>query len=256
MNRKKIIFITGATAGFGKAIAYKFAQHDYDLVLTGRRKERLMQIEKELTEQYGCRVISLNFDVRDSEQASKEINSLPHDFKKIDILVNNAGLAAGLSTIQQGDIKDWDTMIDTNVKGLLYVSRIIMPWMISNGSGHIINLSSIAGKEAYLKGNVYCATKFAVDAITKSMRIDLLEYGIKVTSIDPGAAETEFSIVRYKGDTERAKKPYEGYEPLHADDIAEIVFFAATRPPHVVLNDIVVTPLAQANTSYIFKKPS
>jgi 3-hydroxy acid dehydrogenase/malonic semialdehyde reductase len=256
MNRKKIVFITGATAGFGKAIAYKFAQHGYDLIITGRRKERLSEIEKELTEQYSCKVISLNFDVRDSEMVSKEINSLPHDFKKIDILINNAGLAAGLALIQDGDIKDWDTMIDTNVKGLLYVSRIIMPWMIANGSGHIINISSIAGKEAYLKGNIYCATKFAVDAITKSMRIDLLEKGIKVTSIDPGAAETEFSLVRYKGDVAKAKRPYEGYEPLQAEDIAEIVFFAATRPPHVVLNDIVVTPLAQANTSYIFKKPN
>jgi 3-hydroxy acid dehydrogenase/malonic semialdehyde reductase len=256
MNRKKIVFITGATAGFGKAIAYKFAQHGYDLILTGRRKERLDKIEQELFEQYACKVISLNFDVRDSDRVAKEINSLPHDSKKIDILVNNAGLASGLSTIQNGDIKDWDMMIDTNIKGLLYVSRIIMPWMIANGSGHIINISSIAGKEAYSKGNVYCATKFAVDALTKSMRIDLLEHGIKVTSIDPGAAETEFSLVRFKGDVDRAKKPYEGYEPLHAEDIAEIVFFAATRPAHVVLNDIVVTPLAQANTNYFYKKNS
>ena len=256
MNRKKIVFITGATSGFGKAFAYKFAQHGYDLIINGRREERLRIIEKDLFEQYGTKVISLAFDVRDNEKVTKEINSLPHDSKMIDILINNAGLAAGLSTIQNGNIADWDTMIDTNVKGLLYVSKMIFPFMISNGSGHIINISSIAGKEAYLRGNIYCATKFAVDALTKSMRIDLLEHGIKVTSIDPGAADTEFSLVRFNGDVERAKKPYEGYEPLHAEDIADIVFFAATRPPHVVLNDIVVTPLAQANTTYIHKKPS
>lgn len=256
MNRKKIVFITGATSGFGKAIAYKFAQHGYDLILNGRREDRLRVIEKDLFELFGSKIISLVFDVRDSDKVAKEINGLPHDSKMIDILVNNAGLAAGFSTIQEGDINDWNTMIDTNVKGLLFVSRIIMPLMISNGSGHIINIGSIAGKEAYLRGNIYCATKFAVDAITKSMRIDLLEHGIKVTSIDPGAADTEFSLVRFNGDAERAKKPYEGYEPLHAEDIADIVFFAATRPSHVVLNDIVVTPLAQANTTYIHKKSS
>ena len=256
MNRKKTVFITGATSGFGKAIAYKYAEEGYDLILNGRREDRLKIIEKELTNLYKIKIISLVFDVRDSEKVSKEINGLPPDSKKIDILVNNAGLAAGLSTIQEGDINDWNTMIDTNIKGLLYVSRIIMPFMIANKSGHIINIGSIAGKEAYLRGNIYCATKFAVDALTKSMRIDLLEHGIKVTSIDPGAADTEFSLVRFNGDAERAKKPYEGYEPLHADDIAEIVLFATSRPAHVVLNDIVVTPLAQANTSYMFKKPS
>lgn len=254
MNRKKIVFITGATAGFGKAIAYKFAQHGYDLIINGRREDRLRTIEKEVSEQYGTKVISLPFDVRDNDSVVKSINSLPHDWKTIDILVNNAGLASGLSTIQEGEIEDWNKMIDTNVKGLLYVSKMIMPMMIANKSGHIFNISSIAGKEAYYRGNIYCATKFAVDAITKSMRIDMLEHGIKVTSIDPGAAETEFSLVRFKGNTERAKSPYKGYEPLHAEDIADIVFFAATRPPHVVLNDIVVTPLAQANTTYIHKK--
>jgi 3-hydroxy acid dehydrogenase/malonic semialdehyde reductase len=256
MNRKKIVFITGATAGFGKAIAYKFAQHGYDLILNGRREERLRAIEKDLTDNYETKVISLPFDVRDKQKAAEMINGLPHDAKAIDILINNAGLAAGLSTIQEGRIEDWDTMIDTNLKGLLYVSRLIMPLMIANARGHIINISSIAGKETYFRGNIYCATKFAVDAITKSMRIDLLEHGIKVTSIDPGAAETEFSLVRFAGDAERAKKTYEGFEPLHPEDIADIVFFAATRPSHVVLNDIVVTPLAQANTAYINKKSS
>lgn len=251
----KTIMITGATSGFGKAIAYKFAQHGYQLILTGRRMERLRGIEAELNELYGAKVQTLNFDVRDKEAAKNAIGSLPHDFKKIDILVNNAGLAAGLSTIQDGNTDDWDLMIDTNVKGLLYISRLIMPMMIAAKSGHIINISSIAGKEVYPKGNVYCATKFAVDAITKSMRIDMLEHGIKVTSIDPGAAETEFSLVRFEGDAERAKKTYEGYEPLIGEDIADIVFFVATRPAHVVLNDIVVTCTAQANTQNFFKKP-
>ncbi len=254
MNNKKTIFITGATAGFGKAIAYKFAAHGWDLILNGRREDRLNAIEHDLKEQFNARVHSLPFDVRDRAKVQQSIQSLPHDWKTIDVLVNNAGLASGLSTIQEGDIDDWEVMIDTNVKGLLYVSRQIMPMMISQKYGHIINISSIAGKEAYARGNVYCATKHAVDALTKSMRIDLLEHGIKVTSIDPGAAETEFSLVRFHGDSERAKKSYQGYEPLHAEDIADIAYFAATRPAHVVLNDIVVTPLAQANTAYIFKK--
>ncbi len=254
MGVGKIIFITGATAGFGKAIAYKFAAHGWDVIINGRRKERLTAIERDLKDQYNARVLSLPFDIRDREEVTRSIQSLPHDWKNIDVLVNNAGLASGLSTIQEGDPDDWDLMIDTNVRGLLYVSRQIMPQMVAQHRGHIINISSIAGKEAYAKGNVYCATKHAVDALTKSMRIDLLEHGIKVTSIDPGAAETEFSLVRFHGDVERAKKAYQGYEPLHADDIADIAYFAATRPAHVVLNDIVVTPLAQANTSYIVKK--
>jgi 3-hydroxy acid dehydrogenase / malonic semialdehyde reductase len=199
-------------------------------------------------------VFSLPFDVRDKKAVEEAVHSLPHDWKKIDVLVNNAGLAQGLSLIQDGDINDWETMIDTNVKGLLYVSKAVMPLMIENKKGHIINLSSIAGKEAYQKGNIYCATKFAVDALTKSMRIDLLEHKIRVTSISPGAAETEFSLVRFKGDAERAKKAYIGYEPLNAGDIADVAWFAASRPSHVCLNDIVMTPTAQANTSYILKK--
>lgn len=253
-KKNKIIFITGATSGFGKAIAYKFAERGFHLILNGRREDRLRVIEKDLTEQFGCKVISLPFDVKDKEAVVNSINSIPHDWKKIDVLVNNAGLAAGLSTIQEGNTDDWELMIDTNVKGLLFVSRQIMPLMIAENSGHIINISSIAGKEVYANGNVYCATKFAVDAITKSMRIDLLKHKIKVTSIDPGAAETEFSLVRFSGDAERAKKFYEGYTPLTAEDIADIVFFAATRPPHVVLNDIVVTCLDQANTMYWDKR--
>ncbi len=250
----KIIFITGATSGFGKAIAYMFAQHGWNLILTGRRQERLSSIEKEIISNYPVKVMTLCFDIRNRKQTEQMIHDLPYDWKEIDVLVNNAGLASGLSLIQDGDVDDWELMIDTNVKGLLYVSRLVMPMMIKRKNGHIINISSIAGKEAYLRGNVYCATKHAVDALTKSMRIDLLPHGIKVSSIDPGAAETEFSLVRLHGDEERAKKVYEGYTPLHADDIADITYFVASRPAHVVINDIIVTPLAQANTSYIVKK--
>ncbi len=249
-----IIFITGATAGFGKAIAYRFAEHGWNIIINGRRNDRLAKIEEEIKQAFGTQVFSLPFDVSNKSSVEKNIASLPHDWKKIDVLVNNAGLARGLSLIQDGDIEDWDTMIDTNIKGLLYVSRSVMPLMIQNKKGHIINIGSIAGKEAYRKGNVYCSTKFAVDALSKSMRIDLLEHGIKVTSINPGAAETEFSIVRFKGDEERAKMAYQGYQPLTADDIADVVYFAATRPAHVCLNEIIMTPLAQANTTSIFKK--
>lgn len=249
-----IIFITGATAGFGKAIAYRFAQRGYDLIINGRREERLREIEEDISSNFGVRVLSLPFDVRNRTEVENAIHSLPDSFKAIDILVNSAGLASGLSTIQDGDIDDWEKMIDTNVKGLLYVSRLVMPIMIERKQGHIINIASIAGKETYAKGNVYCATKHAVDSLSKAMRIDLLPYGIKVTNIAPGAAETEFSLVRFKGDAERAKSVYAGYEPLTADDIAEIVYFAASRPHHVVLNDITITPLAQANTSYMVKK--
>ena len=249
----KLIFITGATAGFGKAIAFKFAEHGWNVIITGRRQELLKKIEEDLRSQFGVQVLSLCFDVRRKKDVQEAINNLPHDWKRINVLVNNAGLASGLSLVQDGEIDDWEKMIDTNIKGLLYVSRAIIPMMIENKSGHIINMASIAGKEAYLKGNVYCATKFAVDALSKSMRIDLLVHGIKVTNIAPGAAETEFSLVRFHGDAERAKKTYQGFVPLTAADIADIVFFAATRPPHVVMNDIVITPLAQANTAYLVK---
>ena len=250
---KKIIFVTGATAGFGKAIAFKFAEHGYNVILNGRREDRLRAIEQTLTEQFGTQVISLPFDVRNQKEVEQSINSLPHDWKKIDVLVNNAGLAAGLSLIQDGKIEDWELMIDTNLKGLLYVSRAIMPFMVNQKSGHIINISSIAGKEAYQKGNVYCATKFAVDALTKSMRIDLLEHGIKVTSIDPGAAETEFSLVRFKGNEDTAKLVYEGYDALMAEDIADAVYYACSRPKHVCINDLVIMPAAQASSTVFHK---
>ena len=245
--------ITGATAGIGKATAFLFAQRGWNLIITGRREERLKQIENEIKNVFEVKVISLAFDVRDKVQVSHAIRSLPHDWKKMDVLVNNAGLAQGLTVMQEGNIEDWDTMIDTNIKGLLYVSREVMPLMIENGSGHIINLGSIAGKEAYMKGNVYCSTKHFVDAISRSMRIDMLAHRIKVTAVHPGAVETEFSVVRFKGDKERAKSAYMGYTPLTADDIAEIIYFTASRPPHVVINDIVITPSAQANTFYMVK---
>ena len=245
--------ITGATAGIGKACAYTFAQHGWNLILTGRREERLREIENDIKNLSEVKVISLAFDVRNKEEVSNAIRSLPHDWKKIDVLLNNAGLAQGLSLIQEGNVDDWETMIDTNIKGLLYVSREVMPMMIESGSGHIINLGSIAGKEAYMKGNVYCSTKHFVDAISKSMRIDMLPHRIKVTAVHPGAVETEFSIVRFKGDKERAKSAYMGYTPLTAEDISEIIYFVASRPQHVVINDIVITPSAQANTFYMVK---
>lgn len=252
--KEKIILITGATAGFGRATAYKFAEHGWNIIITGRRKERLKEIEDEITKTYAVKVLSLCFDIRNRKDVEQAINDLPHDWKNIHVLVNNAGLAQGLSLIHEGEIDDWETMIDTNLKGLLYISRQVMPIMVAQGYGHIINLGSIAGKQAYLKGNIYGATKFAVDALSKSMRIDLLPHGIKVTNISPGACETEFSLVRYKGDAERAKRVYDGFVPVIASDVADVIFFAATRPPHVVLNEIEITPLAQANAYYMVKQ--
>ncbi|OQB61888.1 MAG: Serine 3-dehydrogenase [Bacteroidetes bacterium ADurb.Bin141] len=248
-----VIFITGATAGFGKAIAQKFSEAKWDIIINGRRKERLAQLEEELKAN-GSKVLSLPFDVRNEQEVNNAIQQLPQEWKKIDVLINNAGLAAGSNLIQDGNSADWNTMIDTNVKGLLYVTQNVIPGMIAAKKGHIINMSSIAGKEAYMKGNVYCATKHAVDALTKSMRVDLLEHGIKVSSVDPGAAETEFSLVRLKGDVEKAKAVYKGFQPLVAEDIAEIVYFVATRPAHVCINDLIVTPTAQANTSHLLRQ--
>lgn len=249
---KKIVFVTGATAGFGKAIAEIFSKNGFDIIINGRRKERLDELEKELRNN-GADVLPLPFDVRDKNAVKQAIDSLSGKWKNINILVNNAGLAQGLNLIQDGDIEDWDTIFDTNVKGLLYISRAVMPLLIQTGNAHVFNIGSIAGKEVYQKGNVYCASKHAVDAITKAMRIDMLEHGIKVTGICPGAAETEFSLVRYKGDAEKAKNVYNGFTPLNAQDIAEIVYFAASRPAHVCINDIVITPTAQANAMYIHK---
>lgn len=249
----KIALITGATAGFGKATAIKLAANAYQLIITGRRKDKLDSLAKELNRIYGTKVLSLCFDVRNRVEVEKNLN-LPDEWKNVDVLINNAGLALGLGGIEAGNPDDWDTMIDTNVKGLLYVTRMISPLMKERKSGHIINIGSIAGKDTYKNGNIYCATKHAVDSLTKAMRIDLLPYGIKVTGVCPGAAETEFSLVRYKGDSEKAKSVYNGFDPLLAEDIAEIIWFSLTRPAHVCLNDIVVTPTVQANAFYMEKK--
>lgn len=251
---KKIVLISGATSGFGKATAELFAKNNYNLILTGRREDRLQKIAKNLSEQYSVEVLPLCFDIRDQKAVEKAISSLAESWKNIDVLLNNAGLASGFGLIQDGEIDDWEKMIDTNVKGLLYLSKAIMPLMIENKSGHIINIGSTAGKEVYLNGNVYCATKHAVDAISKSMRIDLLQHGIKVTQICPGAAETEFSEVRFHGDKEKAKNVYKGYQPMTAEDIASLIYFAATLPPHLCINDLVVTSLAQANSFYFNRK--
>jgi len=251
---QKIALITGATAGIGKATAIIFAENSFNVIITGRRKEKLQELTKEITQKYNVETLALSFDVRNKPAVEDAINSLSDEWKKIDVLVNNAGLAAGFSRIQDGDIEDWDTMIDTNIKGLLYVSRMIMPIMIKNGSGHIINIGSIAGKETYLNGNVYSATKYAVDALTQSMRIDLLSHGIRVTGICPGLVETEFSVVRYKGDSERADKIYKGFKALTAEDIADVIFFTASRPEHVNINDIVIMPTAQANTTHLIRE--
>lgn len=251
---KKIVLISGATSGFGKATAELFAKNNYNLILTGRREDRLQKIAKNLSEQYSVEVLPLCFDIRDQKAVEKAISSLAESWKNIDVLLNNAGLASGFGLIQDGEIDDWEKMIDTNVKGLLFLSKAIMPLMIANKSGHIINIGSTAGKEVYLNGNVYCATKHAVDAISKSMRIDLLQHGIKVTQICPGAAETEFSEVRFHGDKEKAKNVYKGYQPMTAEDIASLIYFAATLPPHLCINDLVVTSLAQANSFYFNRK--
>jgi 3-hydroxy acid dehydrogenase/malonic semialdehyde reductase len=247
----KTIFITGATSGFGKAAAQIFAENGNHLIITGRRKERLEALSKEIMLKHSVVITTLCFDVRNNEEVVAAVNSLSN--KKIDVLINNAGLASGLNKIQDGLLDDWEKMIDTNIKGLLYVSKAIIPLMIKQQSGHIINIGSTAGKEAYEKGNVYCATKHAVDALSKSMRIDLLGKGIKVSQICPGAAETEFSEVRLHGDTEKAKKVYEGYEPMSAKDVASIIYYVTTLPKNLCINDLIVTSLSQASSHYINK---
>jgi len=249
----KTILITGATSGIGKATALRFAEDKYRLILTGRRKDLLTEIASELERKFRTEVYPLSFDIRKKAEVEKSLDYLPGEWKKIDILVNNAGLAAGLDPVNVANTDDWDNMIDTNIKGLLYVSRKIIPWMIGQGNGHIFNIGSIAGKEVYHKGSVYAATKHAVDALTKGMRIDLLPFGIKVTQISPGAVETEFSKVRFKGDTERASLVYKGYEPLQAMDIANVIYFISTLPTRVNINDIVVMPQAQANVTTFHK---
>lgn len=250
----KTILITGATSGIGKAIANRFSTDECRIIITGRRKERLEELALELNKKPKIECKILCFDIRDKNEVFNAIDSLPEEWKNIDLLINNAGLASGLSAIQDGDIEDWEKMIDTNVKGLLYITRCISPIMVKRGKGHIINIGSIAGKEVYPNGNVYCATKHAVDALNKAMRIDLLPYGIKVSQIAPGAAETEFSLVRFHGDQSKADAVYQGYEPLKGDDIAETAYFIANLPPHVNINDIVIVPTAQASATNWNKK--
>ncbi len=248
----KTALITGATSGIGRATAIIFAQNNIKLILCGRRQDRLDEIEELLSPQ--TKVLTLNFDVRDKMQVKEILSTLPEAYKRVDILVNNAGNAHGLDPIQTGSIDDWDAMIDINVKGLLYVSEAIIPSMVANNSGQIINIGSSAGKEVYPKGNVYCASKHAVLAITEGMRLDLNPYGIKVSAINPGLVETEFSEVRFKGDP-KAENVYKGYKALQAEDIAEIIYFAVTRPAHVNLADVLVFPTAQANSTTVKKEP-
>lgn len=250
---RKIIFITGATSGIGKATAEVFAQNNYDLIITGRRKEKLEKLADKLRSDYKAEVLPLNFDVTDKDAVKKAIQSLSDHWLNIDVLLNNAGLAVGFEKIQDGDPDDWEQMINTNIKGLLYVSHELIPVLIKNKKGHIINIGSTAANIIYQGGNVYCATKFAVDALSQSMRVDLLEHKIKVTQIKPGAAETEFSLVRFKGDDEKAKNTYRGYEPLLAKDIAVTIYFAASQPGHVCINELEITALAQANSCYFYK---
>ncbi|WP_454801811.1 SDR family oxidoreductase [Mucilaginibacter phyllosphaerae] len=252
----KIALITGATAGIGEACAHTFAREGYNLILTGRRMDRLENLAQLLNTKYNIEVAVSSFDIRNREQVVQHLEGLPAHWKNVDVLVNNAGLSQGLDPIQNGSYDDWDTMIDTNIKGLLYISRVVSNWMINNGSGHIINLGSIAGKEVYPNGNVYCATKHAVDALNKGMRMDLNDKGIRVSAIHPGAVETEFSEVRFKGDKDRAKKVYDGFEPLVADDVAETIWFIASRPAHVNINDLIIMPTAQATATNIFRKNS
>jgi 3-hydroxy acid dehydrogenase/malonic semialdehyde reductase len=249
----KIALITGATSGIGEACAHLFAQQGYNLILLGRRENLLEKMAHHLVDKYAIEVKKIQADVRDKENISYVLETLQPQWKNLDVLINNAGLSQGLEPIDKGSTDDWDTMIDTNIKGLLYVSKIVSNWMVERKKGHIINIGSIAGKEVYPNGNVYCATKHAVDALNKAMRIDLLPHGIKVTAIHPGAVETAFSIVRFKGDEARAKKVYDGFDPLVAQDIADAIWFAVSRPAHVNVNDMVIMPTAQA-TGAILKR--
>lgn len=250
----KIVFITGASSGIGQACAEIFARQGYSLILAARRMERLLTLSRQLEEKYNTDTQLLNLDVRDKTMVRKSWESLPEAWRKVDVLINNAGLSQGLDPVFEGDTEDWDRMIDTNVKGLLYVSRQVLPEMKKQGAGLVINVGSIAGKEVYPNGNVYCASKHAVDALTKAMRIDLLPYGVKVSAIHPGAVETEFSEVRFKGDKDRAKAVYKGFEPLYAEDIAEGVWFMASRPDHVVIQDMLIMPRDQASGTLFNKK--
>lgn len=253
VHTSRTIFITGATSGIGKACAQKFASAGDKVIINGRRADRLAELKNSLLKDFNVRVFETVFDVRNREDVFAAVNSLPEEWQSIDVLVNNAGLALGRDHFDEADLEDWETMMQTNVNGLLYVTKAVLPFMIKRKSGHIINLGSVAGKDMYEKGNVYCASKAAVDVISKTLRIDLLQHRIKVTAIHPGAVETEFALVRFKGDTGKAADTYKGFKPLTAADVAETIYYTASLPPHVCINDLVITALAQANAVY-FKK--
>lgn len=241
--------VTGATSGIGKAIAQKFGRNGYDVIITGRRKEKLSDLENELSIG-GVKVLQLNFDVRDRKSVQSAIGNLPDYWKNIDILVNNAGLASGLSHIDKGDINDWEQMIDTNIKGLLYITRYVVPLMVAKNKGYVFNMGSIAGTDAYENGNVYCATKAAVGQLSRTMRVDLLKHNIRVTNIAPGMVETEFSVVRFKGDKEKAEEVYRGIKALTGEDIADVIYYCASLPDHVCINELVINPTQQASAFY------
>jgi NADP-dependent 3-hydroxy acid dehydrogenase YdfG len=250
----KIAFITGATSGFGKACAEKFAAHGYDLILNGRREDRLEKIKEDLEKRFNTAILLSVFDVRNRTEVFSAIKNIPEDWQHVDVLFNNAGLALGRDYFDEADIDDWDTMIDTNLKGLIYVTKAVLPLLKKSTQPHIINMGSVAGKEVYEKGNAYCASKAAVDTLSHSMRVDLLKHNIKVTAIHPGAAETEFSVVRFKGDETTAKKIYDGLTPLTAEDVVDTVYYCTTLPPHVCINDLVITCTQQADAIYFNRK--
>ncbi|MCF8363393.1 MAG: SDR family NAD(P)-dependent oxidoreductase [Prolixibacteraceae bacterium] len=251
---KKIALITGATSGIGQATAKLLAKNDFDVIITGRRNNRLEQLEEEIIKSQSSDVFTLNFDVRNRTETENAINSLPDEWKNISVLINNAGLASGVDPVHKGDHEDWDKMIDTNIKGLLYVSRVVSKVMVENKKGHIINVSSIAGREAYPNGSVYCGSKHAVEAITQSMRLDLLPHNIKVSRISPGMVETEFSLVRFHGNAEKADDVYKDFTPLYAEDVAETILFMVTRPDHVNIDDVLIMPTAQGSARDVFKE--
>jgi len=252
--KHKTVFITGASSGIGKASAVAFASEGANLILTARRIERLKALETELINKYNIKVLTLQLDVRKLSEVKKAVNSLNGEWRNIDILLNNAGLARGLSKIYDGNTNHWDEMVDTNVKGLLYITRTVIPLMVERLQGHVINLGSLAGHEAYPNGNVYVATKFAITGLSKAMRFDLYDKNIRVTSIDPGMVNTEFSEVRFSGDKEKADKVYEGIIPLCAEDIAETILWCATRPAHININEVIITPIAQASVAFVNRK--
>ena len=251
----KIALITGATSGIGAAISHLLAANGFDLILTGRRNKRLVELERELSTRFKTKCLLLCFDVTKQDQVQSALDSLPENWKAVDVLINNAGLAVGLDTVDNGEIDDWERMIDTNIKGLLYMTRKVVPWMKERKKGHVINLSSLAGKESYPMGGVYCGTKHAVQAISHAMRIELLPYGVRVGTIAPGMVNSEFSNVRFKGDDERAQKVYMGITPLYPADIAETILFMITRPPHVNIDDLLIMPTAQGSARDVFRNP-